>query len=173
MRPILPARLLAFIVLLAAAPAIAHAQNAARDEGDRLIAAAGAGGVFVNETEPGDDVAIRLRHLPSGLSCTFNPGKPVNALQLFPTAPRGDDVGCTSQTITDLRTQYITRSDATNAQELKAAVDALRARHPKAKLHKPRPAPPSPFDAVAPKYETAVFLVDDRSERITVGKVGD
>lgn len=71
---------------------------AAHGETDRLIKAAGAEALFVNEPHGS---LLGARHLKSGLLCTFSPGDRINRILVFeraePRLPRGDDVGCTSQ----------------------------------------------------------------------------
>lgn len=67
----------------------------ARQEADRLIAAANAGALFENIT---DGELAAIRHLRSGLVCIFSPGDPRNLVFVYPARPggpaAGDDVSC-------------------------------------------------------------------------------
>jgi hypothetical protein len=88
-------------VLALAPPAVAQdapsaeAMAAARDQADRIIAAAEAEGVFENITH---DALPRLKHLRSGMTCVFDPGAARNNVHIYPVTPatpeRGDNVSC-------------------------------------------------------------------------------
>ena len=63
----------------------------------------------------------------------LNPGKTRNAVLLVAGSPRGDDVGCTTETITDVRTLYLTRTAGTLTHEAQSTVSAIRTRYPEAR----------------------------------------
>ena len=171
---------------LAGAPALAQAPvgpppikpediAAAKAEGDALLKAAKAEDLFDNETGRDGGRAIVLRHTASGYRCVFNPGKAVNKVEVFKSLRRGDDVGCTSQTFSDVRTLYLFKvPESTEPALLESAAREVKARYPSARLYTPkddRPARPSPPDA--PKPLTASYMSDDGSDRIVLGKIGD
>lgn len=107
-------RILILAGLVLATTSVANAEptssSEAKIEGDRLLAQAGATNLFTNETGSDNTAAIRLRHNASGVLCVFNPGKPLNGVSVSPTPVRGDDVGCTSENITGIRSTFITKT---------------------------------------------------------------
>lgn len=171
---------------LAGAPALAQAPvgpppikpediAAAKAEGDALLKAAKAEDLFDNETGRDGGRAIVLRHTASGYRCVFNPGKAVNKVEVFKSLRRGDDVGCTSQTFSDVRTLYLFKvPESTEQALLESAGREVKARYPSARLYTPKPGPmvwKSPPGAPTPL--TASYMSDDGSDRIVLGKIGD
>lgn len=159
------------------APAGAQAEAAAaKAEGDALLAAADAADLFTNESDQGNG-AILLRHKASGFRCVLNPGKAANKVTIY-SQPRGDDVGCTTQTFSDTRTFYITRARGASTDiALATAVQGIISRFRGAKpVRAGRPSAPllsPPPGLVVPESRTAVFRTATGDERVTVGKVGD
>lgn len=151
----------------------AAAQQGPRAEGDRLLAATGAADLFVNESEAGPG-AILLRHKASGFRCVLNPGEPLNAVRINPGSPRGDDVACTSRTITDVRTMYYTRSRLTADQEVDLAALAITARYPEIRevdVTDRQSMFALPTDKPLPTPLTRGFGSRDGYEQVTVGVV--
>lgn len=141
-------RMLAFTAALVAAP-VAAAQEAveappataeqiasARAIADRMIADAGASGIFVNKT---DDAVPTVLHVASGMTCSFS-GGPRDRLYIFPSPTgriaRGEDVGCISwdETLGIDLTLYATRYQPLPSERavLEDAVRAIRQRWPDA-----------------------------------------
>jgi len=86
---------LAFVFALALS-ALAHAATPdqiakARAEADALIKATDATDLFENVTT--SDLPA-VRHLASGMVCTFAPGAAFNEVYVFPDKPRGEHVSC-------------------------------------------------------------------------------
>lgn len=137
------ATLIACGLLLAATPALAQQSApaatpeqlaAARDEADRLIAAAQAGDVFENIT---DDRFPTVRHRQSGMRCLFEPGDPQNRLvALEGQLPRGDDAACNGRTGGIQMTLYATRyperysAEAIRDDAARAILDRFRGARP-------------------------------------------
>ena len=150
-----------------------EAAKAAFTEGEAIIKAAKAEDVFVNESQAGSG-AIELRHKASGFKCIMNPGSGSKVVVFENGLPRGDDVACDTQTFSDSRTIYFTRSSHSTAQELAGAVTALKTLHPKIKTaaHPSegklmgRPLPPQ-----TPRPGVAVFANGRQGERVDVGVV--
>jgi hypothetical protein len=94
-------------------------------EARALIARAGAEDLFSDAT---DGTVPGVRHLRSGMVCTFEPGDPQNGITIFPNGVRGDDVSCS----TDLKeihvTLYATRypADQTIDALMTGAVASIR-----------------------------------------------
>jgi hypothetical protein len=66
-----------------------------RTQATALIKKAEAGDLFVPAASQGGPLA---QHMKSNMVCHFEPGSPVNAIQIFDKGPsRGDDVGCATQ----------------------------------------------------------------------------
>lgn len=137
---------LIFIAALAFAP-MAMAQDAAPTaspeeiaaasaRADRIIADAGAQGVFVNKTE---SAVAQVEHVASGMRCLMGEN-PANRIHIFPTAgmgiPRGDDVACiTRDEAVDIDlTIYATRypDGMTTDGIMGGAVNGIRQRWPDA-----------------------------------------
>ncbi|MDQ1154084.1 hypothetical protein [Brevundimonas sp. SORGH_AS_0993] len=164
---------LSLLLALQTAPADdAVATQTAVAEGDRLLAAADAADLFANESATAGG-AIILRHKASGYRCVLNPGRAVNAVHVYPGLPRGDDVGCSTQTISDIRTLYLTRSTGTTAQEAASATLAIQARYQGA-----RPADLSGNRSMfelpgrtIPEHKTVGFETPNSYEQVTVGIV--
>ncbi|MBX3479560.1 MAG: hypothetical protein KF842_04110 [Caulobacter sp.] len=96
----------------------------ARAEADSLIEAGGVSDLFENVTVGIDP---RIRHLRSGLVCSFTPGSEVNKVMVFEGGlPRGDDVGCNTSFGDMTVTHYATRYDRPYTPEV-LAEDAGRA----------------------------------------------
>lgn len=138
---------LVFLAALAVAP-VAAAQDAAppaspeqiaaaRAVADRIIADAGAEGVFVNKT---DGASPLVEHVASGMRCLMD-DNPASRVHIFPTStagiPRGDDVACINRddaTDTDV-TVYATRypgGGMTTDGIVAGAVSGIRQRWPDA-----------------------------------------
>lgn len=168
----MPLVALSLLLALQAAPAPDRASQTAFAEGERLLAAAGAADLFTNESTTADG-AIVLRHKASGYRCILNPGKAVNAVNIYPNPSRGDDVGCTTETISDIRTLYFTRTSATIAQEAEVAGLAIQSRYRGARsvnLSGNR----GMFEAVGrdiPEHRTLGFEAPNSYEQVTVGVI--
>ncbi|WP_312688548.1 hypothetical protein [Brevundimonas nasdae] len=95
------------------APALSA--EAARAEGERIIASAQVADLFENISD--DDGMVRLRHKASGMVCIFVGGGQQNSIHIYPTSPRttqrGDDVSCatfiddTRLSLTSYATRYV------------------------------------------------------------------
>ncbi len=160
------------MALQAATPQDDDAARNAVVEGNRLLQIANAADLFVNESA-GAGGAIMLRHKASGYRCVFNPGKSVNAVLIYPGLPRGDDVGCSTQTITDIRTMYLTRSSETTAREAESAALAIQARYRNAEpadLSENRSMFELPGRDI-PESKTYGFETSSSYEQVTVGVV--
>ena len=107
----------------------------AREIADRLIAEAGASGIFVNKT---DGAAPTVMHVASGMQCTFDGSG--DRIVIFPvqndSVPRGDDVGCLArdEALSIDTTTYATRYRPLPSEEavLTDSVNAIRNRWPDA-----------------------------------------
>jgi hypothetical protein len=152
----------------------------ARQEGDKLIATAGAPDLFLNETRDG---AILIRHKASNFQCLFSPGAE-NALLVPSDAPRGDDIGCDGPTTGLFQTTYfIKRAAAADTLDtaMKSAVDEVKGRWPDAMtIHvgkDPNQEVLSKLAVNAPPSKTQWFLARNGESwaftRISVARVGD
>lgn len=152
----------------------------ARQEGDKLIATAGAPDLFLNETRDG---AILIRHKASNFQCLFSPGAE-NALLVPSDAPRGDDIGCDGPTTGLFQTTYfIKRAGAADTLDtaMKTAVDEVKGRWPDAMTIRvgkdPNQEVLSKLAVNAPPSKTQWFLARNGESwaftRISVAKVGD
>lgn len=166
------------VILLALAALQSDAGGSAKAdsafaEGERLLQGAQAQDLFMNESASGDG-AIMLRHKASGFQCVMNPGKAVNAVTVFPSPVRGDDVGCTSETITDVRTLYLTRTAGTLAQQVDSVSASIRTRYPGARQARLSNAPSmfmtSGMDI--PPHITVGFDTRESYEQATIGMSG-
>jgi len=105
----------------------------AKAEADRLIAAAGAGDVFVNIT---GNAIPTVRHPASGLICHFRGSPETDRILIFPNSTRGDDVGCATRdpSVWVETTWYATRYTPMPSEEaiLSDAMAAIRNRFPSA-----------------------------------------
>jgi hypothetical protein len=101
---------------------------AAKAAGERIIERYQAGDLFV--TIPGAPNPS-IRHKASGLMCSFNPGDPVQSIQIYPSATRGDDVSCGSKVGDFVITLYATRVGAGVSADslMPQAVSAIKDRH--------------------------------------------
>ncbi len=153
-------------------PSTAQTQSARR-EADALIAAADARDLFENVT---DDGSPRVRHRASGLECSFNSGGALNRVLLFPSGlPRGEDVGCNTESDGNSVTLYATRfvEPTTVEAQMRVAVGHIRSRFPDA-----RPAPtqmrmePARGAGPAiPPHQSATFLISGPNGRPMVTRV--
>ena len=102
--------------------------EAARLEGEKLIAVTGAPDLFLNETRDG---AILIRHKASNFQCLFNPGGE-NALMV--DEPHGDEIGCDGPTMLFHTTYFIKRAGQEDSLDAsyEHAVEEVKARWPKA-----------------------------------------
>lgn len=165
---------IALLTLVAAQAAPTEAATTAAAEGDRLLAAAGATDLFVNESLSGEG-AILLRHKASGYRCVLNPGKEHNVIRIYPNAERGNDVSCATSTITDIRTTYFTRHAASAETFLEGGAIAIKARFPNAREVGVTHTPP---ELGVPGIEVPTplsrgFETGDTYEQLTLGKQGD
>jgi len=154
--------------------------EAARQEGDKLIATAGAPDLFLNETRDG---AILIRHKASNFQCLFSPGAE-NALLVPSDAPRGDDIGCDGPTTGLFQTTYfIKRAGSADTLDtaMKSAVEEVKGRWPDAMTIRvgkdPNQEVLSKLAVNAPPSKTQWFLARNGESwaftRISVAKVGD
>jgi hypothetical protein len=153
--------------------------EAARLEGDKLVAAVGAQDLFLNETRDG---AILLRHKASNFQCLFNPGGE-NAVLLTTSVPRGDEIGCDGPTMVFQTTYFISRAGAAGSLDagFQKAVDEVKGRWPKAMTIKvaddPNQEVLTKLAASAPPSKTTWFLAKNGDgwafTRVSVAKVGD
>ena len=153
--------------------------EAARMEGDKLIAAVGAQDLFLNETRDG---AILLRHKASNFQCLFNPGGE-NAVLLTTSVPRGDEIGCDGPTMVFQTTYFITKAGPGSNLDtgFRKAVDEVKSRWPKAMTIKvaedPNQEVLTKLAASAPPSKTTWFLAKNGDgwafTRVSVAKVGD
>jgi len=154
--------------------------EAARQEGDKLIATAGAPDLFLNETRDG---AILIRHKASNFQCLFSPGAE-NALLVPSDAPRGDDIGCDGPTTGLFQTTYfIKRAGSADTLDtaMKSAVDEVKGRWPDAMTIRvgkdPNQEVLSKLAVNAPPSKTQWFLARNSESwaftRISVARVGD
>ena len=151
--------------------------EAARLEGERLIASAGAPDLFLNETRDG---AILIRHKASNFQCLFNPGGE-NALMV--DEPHGDEIGCDGPTMLFHTTYFIKR--ARNHDTMDAtyehAIGEVKARWPEGMDIKVAPDAHQEVLAklaeTAPPSKTSWYLAKTRGSwvftRVSVAKVGD
>lgn len=135
---------------------------------DRLIADAGAAGVFVNATE--DDGLARATHVASGMTCTFD-GGPEDRIHIFPGNPRGDDVGCISRDEAldiDL-TLYATRYRPMPGQDqvLAGARQAIENRWPDAEAYT-GPLPTMTMEGQQPTVSAAYKIQLDGEHKLTM-----
>jgi hypothetical protein len=154
--------------------------EAARQEGDKLIATAGAPDLFLNETRDG---AILIRHRASNFQCLFSPGAE-NALLVPSDAPRGDDIGGDGPTTGLFQTTYfIKRAGSADTLDtaMKSAVDEVKGRWPDAMTIRvgkdPNQEVLSQLAVNAPPSKTQWFLARNGESwaftRISVARVGD
>jgi hypothetical protein len=107
---LLSALLFAAPALAQSAPPAAEQIQVAKAHADAVIARSNAGEFFVNAT-------IReipqVRHVPSGMICTFNVGDPRDSISFYPVTPggppRGDDASCASWWETTFVSVFATR----------------------------------------------------------------
>lgn len=160
--------------LIAVQTAPSEALTTAAAEGDRLLSAAGAADLFVNETLSGDG-AILLRHKASGYRCVLNPGEELNVVRVYPNPVRGNDVSCTTRTITDARSTYFTRHTSTAESFLEGGAISIQARYPNAREVRLRPSEMAlaNADIEMPKPLSRGFETRESYEQITLGKEGD
>lgn len=176
-------------VLVLAIGGIAHAKptkpapkpinEAARQEGDKLISATAAPDLFINETRDG---AILIRHKASNFQCLFTPGE-ANSLLLATNAPRGDEVGCDGPAMLFQATYFITRAGEgqTLDKEFTAAVDEVKARWPNAikikVINDANQEVLTKLAATAPASRTGWYIAKNDGgsafTRVSVARVGD
>lgn len=153
--------------------------EAARLEGEKLIAVTGAPDLFLNETRDG---AILIRHKASNFQCLFNPGGE-NALMVTTTAPRGDEVGCDGPTMLFQTTYFIKRASPQEGldQAYQEAVNEVTGRWPDAmKLKVAKDANQevlAKLAETAPPSKTSWYLARNGESwaftRVSVARVGD
>lgn len=107
---LLAALLVAAPVTAQVAPPTAEQIQVAKAHADAVIARSNAGDFFVNATT---SEIPQVRHVPSGLICTFNPGDPRDSISFYPAVPggppHGEDVSCASWWETTLVSMFATR----------------------------------------------------------------
>lgn len=125
------------LIVAMAGPAVARqaspASEGARAEAQRLIDKSGGGALF-EDASAGDVPGVR--HVRSGLRCTFEPGSPTNAVNLNPTSiARGDDVSCSTAAGSAIHTVYATKfGQAISAEDhIRMAAMAIEMRFPNTK----------------------------------------
>lgn len=109
------------------------ATAAATAEANRLIERAGAQELF---EEVSEGVVPAVRHLRSGVKCTFEAGAGPNQIVVYDQgAARGDDVSCQTESMKIITTLYVTRfpPEFTVHQQLEGAVAAIKQRLPDAR----------------------------------------
>jgi hypothetical protein len=153
--------------------------EAARLEGEKLITAAGAPDLFINETRDG---AILIRHKASNFQCLFNPGGE-NALMVTTSVPRGDEIGCDGPTMLFQTTYFIKRASAEKGLDAayQEAVGEVKARWPNAMTLKVAKDANQEVLAklaeTAPPSKTSWFLARNGDSwaftRVSVARVGD
>lgn len=153
--------------------------EAARLEGEKLIASAGAPDLFINETRDG---AILIRHKASNFQCLFNPGGE-NALMVTTNVPRGDEIGCDGPTMLFQTTYFIKRANSETAMDAAydEAVGEIKARWPDAMTLKVAKDANQEVLAklaeTAPPSKTSWFLARNGQSwaftRVSVAQVGD
>ena len=151
--------------------------EAARLEGERLIASAGAPELFLNETRDG---AILIRHKASNFQCLFNPGGQ-NALMV--DEPHGDEIGCDGPTMLFHTTYFIKRADDGDTMDAtyEHAIGEVKARWPEAMNIKVAPDANQEVLAklaeTAPPSKTSWFLARNGESwaftRVSVARVGE
>ena len=151
--------------------------EAARLEGERLIASAGAPDLFLNETRDG---AILIRHKASNFQCLFNPGGE-NALMV--DEPHGDEIGCDGPTMLFHTTYFIKRADDGDTMDAtyEHAIGEVKARWPEGMDIKVAPDAHQEVLAklaeTAPPSKTSWYLAKTHGSwvftRVSVAKVGD
>lgn len=145
------------------APPNAAAQAAPADAG-RLIRQAGAEGVFEVES---NDPPLKVRHLKSGMVCSFEPTAPANSLKVFDSGPaRGDDVGCNTQFKAITASLFANRASAVGGLEgaARAAVSALKTRWPDATAYSGKSAEMK--DQARPPVQVARFVIVSDGRRM-------
>ena len=153
--------------------------EAARAEGEKLIAGAGAPDLFLNETRDG---AILIRHKASNFQCLFNPGGE-NALLVATDEPRGDEIGCDGPTMLFHTTYFIKRAGDEDSLDAsyEHAVEEVKARWPKAMNIKVAPDANqevlTKLAETAPPSKTSWFLAKNGESwaftRVSVARVGE
>lgn len=154
--------------------------EAARQEGEKLIAAAGAPDLFINETRDG---AILIRHKPSNFQCLFNPGGPNALMVMADEKPVGDEIGCDGPTMLFQTTYFIEKVGAEDTVDhsYAEAISNVKGRWPNAMTIKVAEDANQEVLAklaeTAPPSKTSWFLAHDDDAwafaRVSVARVGD
>lgn len=155
----------------AAPPASAEAVAAASARADKIIADAGAQGIFVNKT---DGAVPQVEHIASGMRCLLG-DNPSDRIYIFPTStagiPRGDDVACiTREDATDIDvTVYATRypNGMTTEGIVANAVSGIRQRWPDAIPYEGQVASAT-VEGLTPPATAAFKIQLDGQEKLTV-----
>ncbi|HWW12116.1 MAG TPA: hypothetical protein VN018_06350 [Brevundimonas sp.] len=107
---LLAALLFAAPALAQSAPPTAEQVQTAKAHADAVIARNDAGAFFVNATT---SEIPQVRHVPSGMICTFNPGDARDSISFYPAVPggppHGEDVSCASWWESTLVSMFATR----------------------------------------------------------------
>lgn len=145
--------------------------TAAKAEGDRILAAAGATDLFENRTGGRDTTLIVLVHKASGLECQMNAGKSLTKVVVYANPVRGDDISCTNETVDNVYTLYATRSRGQHLDgELEIAKKAIQSRFPDAK---PWPGGDGPARSTWPDSRRARFIAGGEYTSVTIDQAGD
>ncbi len=151
--------------------------DAARAEGDALIAGTGADAVRFFENVSADGM-VRIRHKPSGLVCTYLPGTPNNTLVVYRGhGPVGDDVGCNSDFGPAYLTYYATRYGPgySASDSARDAGNSIRSRFADARPYEGTTARVEPPAGVTEAGFAAFLIGPEESPRYTqalTAKVG-
>jgi hypothetical protein len=174
---------LAALMCLAAGAVQAQALRvplgAARAQGEALLAQGQARDLFDNLTADASST-VRLRHRASGLICEFAYGDLANSVVVFQTAPRGDQIACTTGGPAGDRTLYVTRAPGRTLEDAFARdLSDVKRRHPDAQAYAlPRDLSDGPIlslltQSVLPPSRTARFIADHAFTTISSAMVGD
>jgi hypothetical protein len=151
----------AWLAVLLACPVPALAQPAAaRAFVARLIAEAGAEGVFADASTPAQPQA---RHLASGLLCRFALGRPAS-IKLLPARAPADNVGCTMARGSGILALQVQRIPA-NVDAARFMVDMVEVVH----ADFPDAAPLAPPSADPPPLRARRFKATFQGRPVYVG----
>ncbi|MEZ5959392.1 MAG: hypothetical protein R3C30_03055 [Hyphomonadaceae bacterium] len=150
---------------------LAQAQSANFQAAQAMIERTQLNGVF----EPlEDDSVIKVRHAASGMACLFGADDRRAEIVAFASpVPRGDDVGCVSDTTDHFTTVYATRYPEPKSPEqaLAEAVACLRHRYPDAQATPTLLSVTS--DSLAPIHAAHFLITVDDQRWITSALVAE
>lgn len=154
-------------------------------EAQRIIAVADAAEYFVDVSE---GEVPEVRHVRSGLTCTFEPNAPGNRITIYPSGgpdpiARGDDVSCATESLGYVISLYATRypKPTTVEEQMGVAVASIRQVFSDVRPYTGQAAnakvADKPGETPRALHKTARFLAkkDGRQvyTRASVAKVGD